>query len=240
MGVALNEDEVKQVLRSFAGDNCELVEYSVDSARDQPSGFLGEHKRLRVKFVRDRSGEEEICFVKKMPENVPVQREYLKRVRCFYKEIGMYRTVFPELERSAEGVEKWHPECYFFREEELLVLEDLAQKDYSMYPERNLMDEEHILLTLEALARMHACSLIYEAGENREKIPEIFSKYLFETTATAEKGHPGNKSHEAAISAQVKLVDLMPGYSPQQKEVIKRELPTRMRRLFTLVKPSQK
>ncbi|KAL0276420.1 UNVERIFIED_CONTAM: hypothetical protein PYX00_004001 [Menopon gallinae] len=240
MGTTLNEEEVSEVVRSFAGDHCELVSYAVDPARDHPSGFLGEHKRLRINFRRGKGDEEKICFVKKMPEKVPVQWEYLKRVRCFEKEIGMYRTVFPELERSAEGVAKWRPECYFSKGEELLVLEDLAQEGYCMYAERKLMDEEHILLTLQALARMHACSIIYEAGENRKPIREAFSKYLFETVATAEKGHPGNTSHEAAISAQLKLVDLLPDYTPQQKEVIKRDLPFRMRRIFTLVKPSQK
>lgn len=52
---------------------------------------------------------------------------------------------------NTSSVTKWCPEFYFARGAEILVVEDLCPQGFYMYPERALMELDHIIATVRAI-----------------------------------------------------------------------------------------
>lgn len=256
----LSRDEVEAVVRqSLNSGDFHLVGYQLRPASESPLGFLGEHLKLRVEFRQDGGKiRERHFFVKTIPSSVPQHMKYALETRAFFKEIEMYKTLFADIKKGQKNPTKWCPDYFYSRGEELLVVEDLSVMGYYMLPERTLMDEEHVRASLRAMAAMHAGSLVLQeklrAGvvtslsPNYEKykkkadvtLGELYAHLTYETEVSDIKGHPGNDFMEVGFKSQLPLVDLMEGYTNQEKNKIKEKLPHALRRILPLVKPSDK
>lgn len=247
------------VSKDLGGYNFEIKNYKIKPVGENPMGFLGEHKKLEVDVILKDKDEKEklIFFVKKTPSDVPSHREYLEKMGCFFKEIGMYKYVFNGFNKVLpENIIKWKPNFYYSMDDDLFVIEDLCVSGYYMYEERTLMDKEHILASLKSMAAMHASSIILEEKLKEGKIKidrmpkikdvkkltifDIYQDLLFETETTEIVGHPGNTSREVAIKAKLHIIDYLKNYTDDERIKIKKEFPDRMRRLFKLAKPSKK
>ena len=256
---------IKNVLKT---DNFTIDSAIVVPASEDTLGFLGEHYKaiFSIKISNEIKNFE--YFVKKIPKKVPQHYEYARKTRAFFKEIQIYKTLFTDL-KSGQGDDdddnktKWHPDYVYSKGEDVLVLENLTNLNYYMYPERSYMDEEHFNATIKALAAMHASSIAFEKKFNEGKIKksmspnlnkfksnennmagitigELYSHLTFETEASDEKGHPGNTFHETGIKSQLKIIDLLPGYTQEEKMIINDKLPDVMRKFYQLVKPSKR
>jgi len=143
----------------------------------------------------------------------------------------------------------------YARGNEILVIEDLCCQGYYMYPERTVMDIESIKATMRAMAAMHVGPMLFEQklrdgkarsppkGWTSDQSPDmlqIYKNILFETEVNPLPGSAGNTFCEAGFKSQVAIVDLLPGYSSEQKEKIKSKLKDTLRKLFLYVAPSKK
>lgn len=255
----LSRQEVLEVIcEDLNTFNFQLYDYVFENASETPTGFLGDHVILNVKVgIKDRE-KRRSYFVKTVPFAIGAHREYIEKTGCFFKEIGVYKTIFQDFKNARNGqIQKWHPQYFYSRNEELFVVEDLCSSNYYMYPERTLLDEQHVVATLNSLAAFHACSIVLEEKLNRGEMEtsfgeferksckeftlnEVYPALLFESYVTDVKGHPGNTAHESAIRAETALIRLLPGYTSKEKEIITKRLPDKMRRYFQLIKSSDK
>lgn len=256
--ILTNEEILKVVEKHLKHNNFSLKDVIVKPAGENPLGFNGEHAKITVTVTVNKQNIDLHYFVKKTPNAVQAHREYLDKARCFYKEIGLFKSLLVDLTNARKffkRVEKWYPECYFYKNEDIIVLEDVSVEGYFMVPERTFLDEDYILRCLDSIAAMHASSIIFEeklkAGEidtvseegdskKLKTIGELYENLLFETEATGDKEHPGNWIYETGIQAFVELVDLLPKYTTDEKILIKKKLPNEMRKIYDLVKASDR
>lgn len=258
MDSVLREEEVVTVLENDLGKEFRLKEFTVKLASDNLTGFLGEHYMLEVQI----QGQPRTLsyFVKKIPTRVPEHSEYALKTGAFYKEVELYKTLFVDMKNSQSNKEKptkWHPECFYTREHDLFVLENLTEAGYYMYPRTKLMDEDHIKSSLRAMAAMHAASIVFEEKFNQKTLQslsgvqldptqskvtvgDVYSNLTFETEASDVKGHPGNTFHEAGIQSQLEIVRLLPEYTAEEQKLIADKLPKILRHFLQLVKTSDK
>lgn len=254
----LNKEEILKVVKTnLKHDNFTLKDVIVKPAGENPLGFNGEHAKITVTVIINGQNTDLHYFVKKTPNAVQAHREYLDKAKCFYKEIGLFKSLLIDLTNARKfykRVEKWYPECYYYKNEDIIVFEDVSVDGYYMVPERMFLNKDYILKCLDSIAAMHASSIIFEEklkigeirtisenrGSNLKSIGELYKNLLFETEATGDKNHPGNWVYETGIKAFVELVDLLPNYTNDQKIIIKKKLPNEMRRIYDLVKPSER
>lgn len=254
----LSRKQVWNIVSKDVGSyNFEIKKYEVKGIGENPMGFLGEHRKLEVDVIlknKEELKKKLIFFVKKTPNGVASHREYLEKLGCFFKEIGLYKNIFSEFNKVLpESVIKWRPNYYYSMDDELFVIEDLSVSGYIMYPERTLMDKEHVIASLKSLAAMHASSIILEERlkEGKVKIEgrmqkdvrnlwDVYHDLLFENEAPNIVGHPGHTSREVAIKAELEIIDHLDNYTEDEKIKIKKELPNRMRRLYQFVKSSDR
>lgn len=254
----LSEDEVKKAVATDLGSqNFQMEKYEIRPASENPLGFLGDHCRITVNVTV--KGKQKLLhyFEKKIPTKQSSHYEYAQRTRAFFKEIELYKTLIQDLEDAIDPAReklKWKPDFYYSRGAEIFVVEDLSFQDFYMLPERSLVDLEHAHVTIDAMAVMHAASLIFEEKLNagkaqtrsmkfvagkRATIWDLYDYLLFETEASDEKGHPGNTFWEAGVHSQLPVVDLLPDLNDTQRQALRENLVEKMRLVLQFVKPSK-
>jgi len=262
MAVHLEEFSEQEIRETVAADlgttNFQLLNFDIRPASDNPLGFMGDHVRITAHVLVDGVQKSRHYFGKKIPTKVLSHYNLANETGAFYKEIELCKTLFNDFQKALDpkrSVRKWMPNFYFARLSDMLIMEDLSVDGYSMLPERTLMDLEHAMASVEAMAVMHSASIIFEEKLNSGKaktlsakftpgtktnIGELYPNLIFETESSDVKGHPGNTYCEAGYRSQVPLVDFLPDYTLEQRQKIKCNLVEKMRLMLQFVKPSKK
>lgn len=166
-------------------------DYEVISSEYLPfeSGFSMFHelKILKLSVKIKQSGKiVEFSFLLKTPPQMEACAEFVSKIRAFYKEMSVYNRILNSLNNQTNS---FGPECFLATEKTIALANifDLGFKKIDVMKELNVHQCE---LVLEALAKLHAGSLILEECK-KAKIPDIFPNVLFETLYSDETTHPG-------------------------------------------------
>lgn len=187
-GLIITASEAEELCRShFARtetpvSNLTLIGWHLNAIGDDaPAGFLSQQLRLTVKCcINKRTTCELQFFVKTTAAGSAAQAAYVADFGAFQKEIRLYRGLLPRLMETGET--DFAPHCYLSRTDgTMIVFEDLSVAGFSNAPGTGdgLLDRAHLLLTVEALARMHAASMIFEKQQN-QTLANCFARHLDE------------------------------------------------------------
>lgn len=166
-------------------------DYEVISFEYLPSdsGFSIFHEfsilKLSVK-IKESGKIVESSFLLKTPPKTKSCAEFVSKIKAFHKESSVYKQILNGFNNQTN---KFGPDC-FLASEKVIALDnafDLGFKKLDINKELNLHQCE---LVLEALAKLHAGSLIMEESK-KTNIPNMFPDVLFETLYSDETNHPG-------------------------------------------------
>ncbi|XP_055598309.1 uncharacterized protein LOC129747915 [Uranotaenia lowii] len=214
-----------------------ILNFRVEQLSDQP-GYLGEYAYLLV-TVEDIKGcnHELRYFVKSLPYSDSKQRKIVQEFGMFAKEAHIYRDLFALFEQSQGKVTKWKPNCWLMKDD-LLIMEDLQGQGFKTMPYGQDFDKEHMLLMLDCMAQMHACSLNLEYNRmGGEKLEPQFSPILFEGTIKRD-----NTWFEVGLKAIQQAALSYSKYSEniEYRKVIQEEMMSRMDKVYDLVQPTDR
>uniref|UniRef100_A0A182QXN7 CHK kinase-like domain-containing protein n=1 Tax=Anopheles farauti TaxID=69004 RepID=A0A182QXN7_9DIPT len=256
--IGLEEHEIVELVKCYIQDKrnrvngkFRLVSYQVRRLSEEPVGYLGDHYlldvNLREKMVHYTPEEEEnyaeeeyiSFFLKVIPENVPKLAEYIKEMGCFRKEILLYKHVIPRLQDVMIGTKPFVPTAYFTKDERMIVFENLKTEGYSIVEgTKNLLDFEHLKVALQAVAKLHASSLILEE-RSKTAIPKIFVGYLNENAYVDNDDHVRKVNLENAIQVLCEMIKRIDEYASSDKlDEILRKVPDLVRKIYDYSKPS--
>ncbi|KFB39698.1 hypothetical protein ZHAS_00007261 [Anopheles sinensis] len=257
--IGLSEDDIEAVVKSYIKDKrnrvngkFRLVSYQVRRLSEEPVGYLGDHYildvNLREKMVHYSPEEEEeyaeeeyiSFFLKVLPENVPKLADYIKEMGCFRKEILLYKHLIPRLQDVMIGTRAFVPTAYYTKEERMVVFENLKTDGYSIVQgTKNLLDFEHLKVALQAVAKLHASSLILEERSGAP-IPKLFVGYLNENAYVYDDDHVRKANLENAIyvlSEMIKRIDVYA--SSERLDEILTKFADVVRKIYDFSKPSE-
>lgn len=160
----------------------EILQYNMKAWSENVLGFLGEHLRLYVTVKFTTEDRDLQYFVKSVPFSNSEQRRLILEHGIVKKESNIYELMLNHFPSTILNV-KWRPECYFWRED-LLVLEDLSNQGYYLTPDRFDYTNDHVQSILRSLATLHAASKFFEKNVLKDKISNHFLSVLFETTTS--------------------------------------------------------
>ncbi|XP_053677155.1 uncharacterized protein LOC128727284 [Anopheles nili] len=256
--IGLTENEIVDLVKCYIQDKrnrvngkFRLVSYQVRRLSEEPVGYLGDHYlldvNLREKMVHYKPEEEEkyaeeeyiSFFLKVLPENVPKLANYIKEMGCFRKEIMLYKHVIPRLQDVMIGTKPFVPTAYFTKEERMIVFENLRSDGYSIVEgTNNLLDFDHLKVALQAVAKLHASSLILEE-RSKIPIPKLFVGYLNENAYIDDDDHVRKVNLENAINVLCEMISRIDKYANSAKlEDILEKVPVLVRKIYDFAKPS--
>ena len=122
--IPLSHEEVEIVARKVFGKSfSKLMRYQVNNYSDSKLGFVGLYNRLILTVRQNNNEVSEISlFVKSESQEIKIERN------IYEDECNFYSNIVPEMQKKCI-VDKWAPECYYSKNE-LLVMEDL--KNFSV------------------------------------------------------------------------------------------------------------
>lgn len=233
--VDISEADVKQVLKRDVEFFGKYESHAVFPLSDKPIGYLADHFVLHVNFSSPSSVKD--YFLKAVPKNVEKRVEYLDETGFFTKEVQLYQSLIPKLQRLSSL--SWAPKCYLAKEGSFIIMEIL--KDFKIKSTQSLViDFEHMKVSAAALAVFHASSLILEVKSGK-KISDEYSKMLEENAYPQIVGHVRQQGLENAIEVLMELVKLIPAYrDSSQLEFILSKFPATIRKIYKFSETSKK
>ncbi|XP_050079025.1 uncharacterized protein LOC126565859 [Anopheles maculipalpis] len=256
--IGLVENDIVDLVKCYIQDKrnrvngkFRLVSYQVRRISKEPIGYLGDHYlldvNLREKMVHYTPEEEEnyaeeeyiSFFLKVIPENVPKLADYIKEMGCFRKEILLYKHVIPRLQDVMIGTKQFVPTAYFTKGERLIVFENLKSEGYSIVEQtKNLLDFDHLRVALQAVAKLHASSLILEE-RSKTPIPELFVGYLNENAYVDDDDYVQKGNLENAIQVLCEMIKKIEKYAKSDNlDEILEKVPAVIRKIYDFSKPS--
>ncbi|XP_019872300.2 uncharacterized protein LOC109600574 [Aethina tumida] len=223
------------VKQSVNNDDIKIVSYKI-LPHVNCHGFLSEHLSIQVKL--QRNGEDEITkhryFARRFPTNI-LKASFAKDVNSFGREISMFEVALRKFCATIPKYENdFAPKFYLGRKDDLIVLEDLSIKGYTIAkkPNLNLLDLDHIRVVLKTLAKFHSGSLAYEEIKSKElnrnfSLLEDFNFELNEPLFSKTEGHLGKKYLLASMDGLMGTIQEVP-----KNCVSTRELKDKMWKLF--------
>ncbi|XP_063708333.1 uncharacterized protein LOC134836968 [Culicoides brevitarsis] len=174
MKYLLSDEEVLIIVKNATkSENITNVRWILKQKEGELTGFLGSYHKLRVDASIDSKPETLNFFVKTLPDGSE-QREFIERTNLFLKEAVIYSDM---LDRMPDL--KSVPRSYYYRKD-ILVLDDLALKGYSLMPARANFPQSHVQLVLKALAEMHAACFHFEEEILKDSLENVFKEPLSE------------------------------------------------------------
>uniref|UniRef100_A0A182PJ86 CHK domain-containing protein n=1 Tax=Anopheles epiroticus TaxID=199890 RepID=A0A182PJ86_9DIPT len=256
--IGLVENDIVELVKCYIQDKrnrvngkFRLVSYQVRRLSEEPVGYLGDHYlldvNLREKMVHyspeeeEKYAEEEYIsfFVKVIPDNVPKLADYIKKMGCFRKEILLYKHVIPRLQDVMIGTRPFVPTAYFTKGDRMIVFENLKSEGYSIVENtKNLLDFDHLKVALQAVAKLHASSLILE-DRSKTPIPKLFVGYLNENAYVDDDDHVRKINLENAIQVLCEMIKRIDKYARSERlEEILHKVRDIIRKIYDFSTPS--
>ncbi|XP_040565485.1 uncharacterized protein [Lepeophtheirus salmonis] len=172
------EDIVKKAIANeLALTNSEKIDIcQIKSSAGSTSldNFLSQLDAVEVKVRIPGESRESFHYVVKgmSKEN----EEFIKKLLVFEKEVNIYKTFLPLLQKMGDKVGLRAPKCYYSSKSvPVVVMEDLKMKGYSMMSPKFGMKETHIKWALDQFGRLHAYShaLMTNNSDKEQELTEI-------------------------------------------------------------------
>lgn len=240
-------NDCEQVIKAnFPFNSPPVAAFKIKPYSNEVNGFLGEHLTVHINVRQNGKIVTKSYFAKQFPFQHALQSEYLLENHGFRREAAIFSVLLPNYAKYVPNYSvNFVPHFFYNKSNELLVFEDLRATGYKIAnkPSLNLLDLEHIQLTLKALAEFHAGSLLYEHYKGLElgrpfSIEEEMKEFLIEPLIT-ENYTMARDFCYASLKGLTALVDLIPNLKLEPEE-FKRKLDELLKRSFEIMKERKK
>ncbi|XP_053660967.1 uncharacterized protein LOC128709957 [Anopheles marshallii] len=167
-----------------------ITDLDVRKATEAGDNYASILYRVRVSVrVHDGNHETDVSLIVKALPNLGLSDEMIKMMNLFPKEMAMYTDILPAMERLYDergrtGV-SFGPRCLKHSTEptDVIVMEDLHERQFTMANRHQGMDMEHTRLALRRMAQFHAASVVLQ--QQRGPYGELFKQGLVSDKARA-------------------------------------------------------
>ncbi|EFA03937.1 uncharacterized protein LOC103312982 [Tribolium castaneum] len=237
---ALSEDEVSQILRKkLESDKFIIVSFTLDMLGEW-IGLCGDHAILNVNIKPGndlKTSETRFTFFVKLFPRVPFVIEFIEGTGAFKKEIFMYKLFAVMEDEEIKTLDECIPRCYF-ASDKYIVMDNLIEKGYKSLNKHEVFDWDSVKVALEALARLHASSLLYEEKKSR-RLTDLYE--FAESYYNDREDFPLKKEINAAITGVLNSIEL---FNFPKKLISGKDFRTVLSQVcpqvYDLVKPSKK
>lgn len=139
-------------------------------------------------------------------------------------------------------------------------MEDLAEQNFMLFPNKRPLDYDHVKVLLKTIAAMHGRSLVFEQKISEKKtdsvsehfktlgklqkieIKDLYPTAVRETVYNEEEPENMFTKWMAIAVDEISnaIADVIDGYTNNQRDLIRKNLPNVLSQAFVLTKPSKK
>lgn len=221
------EEYIKILQAKFLNQDVKFQSAECNPLSQHREGFVGDHYILDITYVLNGKESTESFFLKTKPVQTEIQRALIKNMNVYEKEIFLYNTLFKEFEKLGYDT-SFAPKAYYCKESDSIVMDNLKEKGFILFPRAKFFDLDHCKLVLKSLAQYHANSFAYEETKSKElekpyrlnqEKPELFNEIFYHS----DKDSFGYKFYKSSYDGLQRLADAM-DESQEWKDSFKKRL----------------
>ncbi|KAG5895429.1 hypothetical protein JTB14_037588 [Gonioctena quinquepunctata] len=177
----MDEKDKKEITswieESFQDGNLNDLKIELMGTNAKGEGYGGEFIFAKVTGTNKDNQFEEVHVAIKMGKKGNVPGDNLPMLReCYKRELFFYDKVLPafrkfQLDRKIVNTFDAVPKCYktiSTAEREVIVMENLKKKGYTLHDKRKPMNSKHLRLVLKNYAKFHALSFAMKDQDKEE------------------------------------------------------------------------
>lgn len=169
----ITREECYKIVRDAMGTNYESLNYELTD-QEGLLGLIGQYSKLKITITQKNKDKVFRLFAKFVPSKMA------QFSVVFLREEFFYVTFMSELKRlGLEDITDFLPKCYFVRSADVIIFEDLSYLNYKPANCDESFSYQMLQLAVKQLAKMHACSLLYEeiSAEKSGKESRLHDKF---------------------------------------------------------------
>ncbi|XP_055542538.1 uncharacterized protein LOC129728147 [Wyeomyia smithii] len=240
--LGLTDEDLQLIVTRYLGNRTILIRDAwIEGFGGSPDGFLADHFALKIqaKVTGDRPESQELSFfLKIIPNGNPALAKYLCEIGSFRKEVNLCEKIIPRIQQQIKN-RQIVPKYLLTKDDRLIVMENVKLNGFDILKgNRGMMNYAYLTKALEALAFMHAGSIVLEEREGK-LLTEMFPDALEENAWTGVKGSSRTRDVENVIVLWCEFMRI----SERDSNVLEKylaALPGTIRSLYDYVKPSSK
>ncbi|XP_047995843.1 uncharacterized protein LOC125233785 [Leguminivora glycinivorella] len=176
----ISEKDIKLVLSEDGFGDSVIENYSVHYVGDEMVGFGADYLKLRVSVTSNNKRKQLYFFIKAVSLTNTAKANMDKEMGTFDNERLFHDVIQRNI--TVPGMQPWSAK-FVSCLENAVVFEDLSAQQYEMTSRFAKFDEQHTQQALQALARFHASSIIFEQTRTKElqrpyKLEEHYNEKL--------------------------------------------------------------
>lgn len=226
--ILLSQEEVEVILRNrFNDSQAKYISFKISPISKSNIGFMGRYHILEITYAAQNQINTETFFIKS--QLIIKQRaEMAKERNVFLKEVFFYVFLLKEFTKYGYDT-SFAPKCFYCKDNQLLVLENLVNRNLKLLKKFQLYDLDECKAGLHTLALFHGASLLYEEEMTRQcgrmfrlgdEYPNIFEENFF---THHQKDSSGFVILNHFLGTIKRIIDLLP-HDDKYKEEFKRRL----------------
>ncbi|KAK8407281.1 hypothetical protein O3P69_002085 [Scylla paramamosain] len=219
----LTEDLVREALRRDKGEDAQLVSWKYKDFTKKGDNYACFVTSVEVQYKEEEHGASmEITYVAKLAHQIAspltelMNEVFQKEGTCFMEILPKMNEVLKELDIDSIRTAKGYAMSLKLGKE-VLLLEDLRQREFKMFDRRRGIDVPHALLVLKELGRLHATSRLVEKKLGcslLETWPVIFERWLEDDDV------PGAEMFQKMIESQMETAAMVMEKIPNYEQVV--------------------
>ncbi|CAG9864999.1 unnamed protein product [Phyllotreta striolata] len=196
---------LKSIEKKLGTNHYCLLTYKTEII-DKRLGFLGDYCYLQVSYLNEHGAKENSSFFVKYFPTAEILARLARELGSFEKESFVYKLFKQFAKDDINIIDNVATKCYVCKCDSYVILENLADCSFEPADKRADLDYDTVLVVLQALAQLHASSIVYEIKSGK-KLIESYPGELVESFYNATN----RKNTEASIkgiSESIGLFDL--------------------------------
>ncbi|RZC38219.1 EcKinase, DUF1679, and/or APH domain containing protein [Asbolus verrucosus] len=248
-GPTISEESVLKILKKrLKTDKFAVLNFTLNSMGEW-IGLCGDHAILQV-IVNDdeepKISEKPLTFFVKLYPRLDYVIYFIEGTGSFRKEIFIYKLFDKFCDEKIKTLNDCVPKCYLTETNKFLVMENLVEQGYVSLNKHEFFDYDTIKVVLEALAKLHASSLVYEEKISNKlnksyRLINEFEGEFEETYFNDREDFPNKQGLQASIKGILNSIEI---FDLPQKLLSGKDFRTVLeevlQKIFHLAKPSQK
>lgn len=189
-------------------ENCEII--PVEESR-KGDGVIAVINRVTFTGIDSNNQLHKENLILKTAPTHEIYRKSSPIHEMYQNEIYAYRAILPTLREKYENLGLKFvnfPECYLSNSEEdseYLVFEDLTCDGFKLWRKQETMDDDHLFMVLENLAKFHSASILL-----KKKYSEVWKNLIGNLNDVTKKFFCGTDFCEAIVDLAKTIDPILP------------------------------
>uniref|UniRef100_A0A336MJB6 CSON013154 protein n=1 Tax=Culicoides sonorensis TaxID=179676 RepID=A0A336MJB6_CULSO len=168
----LTKEYLQNILQKYENDKTvQIQEFHCSPAVAAGNNYASMLLRVKIKYTKSGYNLEKSIIVKSAVADSEMAKS-IEEYGIYQREISMYDKILPKFHKLIESIDDneklFSPVIHVDSKTSTLIFEDLKKTGFTIADRLNGVDQNHVNLVIQKIAKFHACSMVLMESSSEE------------------------------------------------------------------------